>query len=85
MPPVNNAAFFHLEPGSYICFVDSASVDVAAFCRTELPEGVTVQVVPVALKPGQSIAEAVLIQKLDAMDEWLLHKHGSPWDAPSNA
>jgi len=78
--PTSNAAFFHLEPGEYICFVDRSTVDVTQFAQQTLPEGVVVRLIALTLKPGQSITEAVLIQKMDEMDEYLLSKHGSPWD-----
>lgn len=77
---LNNAAFFHLEPGEYICFIDSSTVDVVSMAEIPLPEGVIVHLIPIACKPGQSISQAVLLQKMDAMDKFLLSQRSNPWD-----
>jgi len=76
----NNAMFFHLEPGEYVCFVDQSTVDVQNMVNIPLPEGVTIHIIPVACKPGQSISQAVLVQKMDKMDEFLIQQHGNPWE-----
>lgn len=80
----NNAMFFHLEQGDYVLFVDSSTVDIENLAKSPLPEGVHIRIVPVACNPGQTISQAVLLQKMDEMDKFLIEKHGSPWDEPVN-
>jgi hypothetical protein len=76
----NNAMFFHLEPGEYVCWVDASTVDVTAMAQVPLPPGVVIHIVAVACNPGQTISQAVLLMKADAMDKFILSQHKNPWD-----
>lgn len=80
MPPSNNAAFFHLEPGEYVCYIDASTVDIMNLTEPKLPEGVIIHLVPIRCNPGQSISQAVLMQKMDQMDKFLISQRSNPWD-----
>jgi hypothetical protein len=55
-----------IPPGNYLVFVDAATVDVSSLVNTPIPfENVQMQVMPLRLKDGQSMSDAVQIYRLD--------------------
>jgi hypothetical protein len=60
-----NSFLAKLTPGAYLLFVDRSTTDVDALIRTEMPAGVDIVIIPLRLADGQSITNAVWIERLD--------------------
>jgi hypothetical protein len=64
------AAVAAIPPGHYMLFADPANVDLDTFAQMDpLPQGITMDLIAVHLRTGQSIGEVVKIYKIDAEEK----------------
>jgi hypothetical protein len=75
--PRSNSMLAYLEPGEYLLFADSRTIDLSRLRQTRLPAGVSIEIVPLVLAPGQSLAEAIAIEKLSRLEK----VQKKEWDA----
>lgn len=56
-----------IPPGHYLMFVDAMVCDIYELLGgpNVLPEGTTIHIIPLKLRPGQTIDDAVRIYELD--------------------
>lgn len=66
--PIKTAGVFTVKAEQhFMMFVDAMVVDVheLAECAHYLPSGTVIQIIPLKLRPGQTVPEAVEIYELD--------------------
>jgi len=69
-PGVSGAEVARVAPGHYILFVDDAVVDVPELieARREMPQDVFIEIIPLKLRHGKAIEEAVSLYKVNNAD-----------------
>lgn len=54
-----------LTKGFYVMFVDRDSVNLEDLSKTEIPEGIEMQVIPLKLRSNQTIDDAIKLYRVD--------------------